>query len=85
MATKISDAKLERQLAAMAPRVEKAAPKTSSAVLSLFRTLFLGALPGIIGELVRRSPSTRDEAILREVRDVLVAADLNDPPEEDEE
>lgn len=74
----IKDEKLDSALAKAAPKVAEAAPKTSSSVLSLFRSLFFPLLPGIIGELVKRTKSPRDEKILRQVRDVLNGADLGE-------
>lgn len=74
----IADKTLDNALTKAAPKVEAAAPKTSSSVLSLFRSLFFPLLPGIISELVKRSKSSRDERILIQVRDILNTADLGE-------
>jgi hypothetical protein len=72
------NADLIQQLDKVAPKLAKAAPSRASAVFTMFKSMFFSMLPGLVAELVARSKTTRDEKILRQVRDVLVEADLGD-------
>lgn len=71
---------LHEQLAKAAPKVEAAAPKTSNAVLTAFKTIFLPLLPGIVSALLVKA-NEKTLKIMRIVRDTLVNADLGDAPE----
>jgi uncharacterized membrane protein len=80
-AAEVADAKLAK----LAPRITKAAPKqTSSAVLTLFKSLFLPMLVPILGGLiVKYAHDSAVEEYLIDGRNVLLKAyPLDEYPEE---
>ena len=69
-ATQGADAKLKKA----APKLTAAAPKTSNAVLVLFKTIFLPMLTPVLGSLIAKYGSETLEQFLIPARDILNAA-----------
>jgi len=74
-------ARAEPKLAKLAPKITAAAPGTSSAVLTLFKNLFLPMLAPLIASLLTKYGGGKLRPYLEPVRDILVLAY---PVEEDE-
>jgi hypothetical protein len=72
------DNKLEKQLEKAAPKITAAAPSKAYEAWRFFKALFFPLLPGLIKVAVEKSTSKKDENILREIRDVLVSAELGE-------
>jgi len=70
--------RLDPKLKTAAPKIAAAQPKTSSAVLTLFKTVLLPLLPTILSEVLKADKKGRYKATLREARTVLDNADLGD-------
>ena len=64
-----------------APKLAAAQPKTSSAVLSLFKTVFLPMLAPVLGALIAKYGGEKLAVFLEPARDVLVAAYPVEPVE----
>lgn len=67
--------------AALTKAAEKTAaaqPATPSALVTFFKSVFLPVLPGLVSVLLVKANS-KTRAVLRQVRDVLDGADLEDP------
>jgi hypothetical protein len=71
------DKTLQAKLEKLAPKLAAKQPQKASQVWGLFR-LFFPLLPGLIKNAVQKSTTKNDERILREVRDILVDADLGE-------
>jgi hypothetical protein len=67
-----------KPLAALAPQIAAANPKTAGAVLAIFKTMILPLLPVILGEILKADTKGRYTKYLRAARNVLVDADLGD-------
>jgi hypothetical protein len=76
-AAKATTAKLDK----VAVKVAAATPSTSSAVLTLFKTIFLPMLAPIIASLLQKYGGGKLRPYLEPVRDILVLAY---PEDEDE-
>ena len=62
------------KLAKAAPKIAAATPKTSNAVLSLFKTVFLPMLTPVLGALIAKYGGESLRQYLEPARDVLIAA-----------
>jgi hypothetical protein len=72
------DPKLEAKLEKAAPKITAASVSKAKEVWAFFKMLFFPMLPGLIKIAVDKTTSTKDEMTLRQVRDILNAADLGD-------
>lgn len=57
-----------------APKIAAAQPKTSNAVLTLFKTIFLPMLTPVLGGLIAKYGGESLRQYLEPARDVLIAA-----------
>lgn len=61
-----------------ADKTADAAPKTPSALVTFFKSVFLPILPALVKALLDQVKSPKTNQILIQVRDTLVNADLGD-------
>ena len=76
MASKV---KQDPKLLKAATRVAAAQPKTSSALISLFKSVFLPLLPTILGEVLKGDGKRKYRSALLVAKRVLDEAGLDDP------